>query len=243
MFNSLTESLLAHLTVGGRAAKRNLDDFLATLDILPYLEVEPAKLVTWPAHPTAIAKIRGGRWQTSALAIMADDRLTSSEGEAHFDIHFEVQVLQQQRRMSLHLHYETNPYLSQKKLYEQLEARTLESYMNRRNEFVAEFQSRCDVPGFVVRPSAVQIGKAEYDFRGRDPGEVARWMEKMIDDVACIVNETLYRLDERARFVAREDLVEPEPLAMTNDSCAGQDVFATFLGNDLSQEVLIDDAA
>jgi hypothetical protein len=187
---SLPENLFARLTTSGQDVKRNLDEFLSTLEMMEYLELEPAKLITWAGHPTAIAKIRVSHWRSSPLTTTSNGRLTFPAGEPNFDIHFEIRVLLTQPKISLSLRYEPFPYLSQKELREQLEASALETYYIRRSEFVSEFERVYEVPGFTVWRNVVQIGKADYDCTDRSVAEVASWMESMIDNVTMFNNIT-----------------------------------------------------
>ena len=195
-----TETLISRLTVGGVQAKANLDEFVAQIELLPYLEAEPSKLVTWPGHPTTICKIQAGIWQTDPLVESKNGKLVFPDPARHYDVHFELQVLQWRARMALYLHYETNPYFSEVKLRSRAEHASVEQYYQRRNEFIHELTKRVEVPGFKISPGTVQVGKAEYDFAGKTVGEVSAWLQPVIDEVACSVNGALFKVDLRRRI-------------------------------------------
>jgi hypothetical protein len=193
--------------------KRNLDQFLSGLDLLPYLILHPAILVTWAAHPTLIAQIGTSLWQSEALIKADDGRLLFTDPASHFDIHFEIQVFQWEGKMALYLHYETNPYYSQAKLRAKVDEESLERYFERREQFIDEFERQCQVPGFKVSRSVVQIGKAQYEFRGKTSAEVSAWLTPIIDEVACAVNDTLDKVNLRAvpepQFSMEQDVLLP----------------------------------
>ena len=104
--------------------------------------------------------------------------------------------------MALYLHFETRPYFSQVKLKSKADPAALEQYFQFREQFVHEFALHCQVPGFRLSDQVVQIGKAECDFAGMSVAEVSARLQPVIDEVACAVNLTLFKLDERRRLLA-----------------------------------------
>jgi hypothetical protein len=188
-----------------------MDAFVAGLDLLPYLEAEPAKHFNWPGHPTTILKIRAGGWRTSPLKGGESGPLVVPDPAEHYDIHFEVQVFQWKKRIALYLHYETRPYYSQAKLKARIDTGSLAQYYQRREEFLRELIALGQVAGFPLSSGIVQIGKAEYDFSGRLQHEVADWVQPVIDEVACRVNEALFNVDRRRRLATTsEDTIDPD---------------------------------
>lgn len=210
-------TLLARFSGGNANAERNMDEFLAGLDVLPYLNIQPAKTATWPGHPTLIAKIDSGSWTTDPLLDTKDGRLVFPDPARHFDVHFELQVLKWKQRMALYLHYETAPYYSEAKLRARADRACVEQYYQRRSEFIQEFIALEAVPGFKISPGTVQIGKAGYDFNGKTAEEVAAWITPIIDEVACAVNLALFRVDQRRALRAILDEVEAEASNQTTD--------------------------
>ena len=200
---SFSDLLVPQLVGDATKAKAKLNAFVAQLDLLPYLEAEPSQHFNWPGHPTLICKIRAGIWQTERLRETKDGRLTFPDPSQHFDVHFELQVLQRTSHMALYLHYETNPYFSAAKLRSRADGGSLEQYYDLRNDFVREFTALGEVPGFRLSPGIVQIGKAEYDFSGKTVAEVAAWLQPVIDEVACRVNEAFFNVEIRRRIVAQ----------------------------------------
>src|SRR4051794_8067802 len=79
-----------------------LDAFVARLDLLPYLEADPAKHFNWPGHPTTVLKIRAGLWRTAPLKGGESGPLVFLDPAEHYDIHFELQVFQWKKRMALY---------------------------------------------------------------------------------------------------------------------------------------------
>jgi hypothetical protein len=193
------ESLVSRLVVDGPQAKTNLDDFVSGVELLPYLEAEPSILITWPGHPTSICKILAGIWQTEPLVQTKDGQLVFPDPARHFDIHFELQVQQWRKRMALFLHFETRPYFSGVKLKSKTDPSSLEQYLHRRHEFIAEMTALGQLPGFKISTGTVQIGKAVYDFDGKTAEEARAWLQPVIDEVACTVNHALHRVDQRRR--------------------------------------------
>jgi hypothetical protein len=194
------------LVVDGPQAKTHLDDFVSKIELLPYLDAEPSILVTWPGHPTSICKIRAGIWQTEPLIQMGEGRLIFPNPARHFDIHFELQVHQWVKRMALYLHYETSPYFSGVKLKSKTAPSGLEQYLLRRQEFIAEMTAIGELPGFKIAIGTVQIGKAVYDFNGRTAEEARAWLQPVIDEVACAVNDALNSVDQRRRLAVNDQV-------------------------------------
>jgi hypothetical protein len=182
-----------------------LDTFVARLDLLPYIEAEPAKHFNWPGHPTTVLKIRAGGWRTAPLKGGESGPLIFPSPAEHYDVHFELQVFQWKRRMALYLHYETRPYYSLAKLKARADSSSLTQYYQRRDEFLRELAALGNVPGFPFSPGTVQIGRAEYDFSGRTEDEAVAWLQPVIDEVACRVNEALFNVDRRRRATVAGD--------------------------------------
>jgi hypothetical protein len=196
------DTLISRLTADGADAKAVLDKFLSGLDLLPYLEAEPSDLKRWLGHPTLIGKLRAGIWQTEPLKGSKTGPIFFPNPARHFDVHFELQVQLWKRRMSLFLHYETNPYHSEDKLRSRAASASVAQYYQRRDEFIREFTVLGEVPGFQISPGTVQIGKAVYDFDGKTVEQVAAWLQPVIDEVGCHVNEALHKVDQKRRLAA-----------------------------------------
>lgn len=149
-----------------------------------------------------IGKVRAGIWQTDPLKGPKDGPLVFPDPGRHFDIHFELQVQQWKARIALFLHYETNPYFSEDKLRSRAVSASVAQYYQRRQEFIREFSALEGVPGFKISPGIVQIGKAVYDFTGKTVKEVTAWLQPVIDEVGCRVNEALHKVDQKRRLAA-----------------------------------------
>ena len=216
-----TETLIGRLTADGAKPTEILDQFLSGLDLLPYLEAEPSELKRWLGHPTLIGKIRAGIWQTEPLKGPKTGPLIFPNPMRHFDVHFEIQIQLWNRRMSLFLHYETNPYFSEDKLRMWAPQESVAQYYKFRDECIREFTALEPVHSFKISPGTVQIGKAVYDFDGKTPEDVAAWLAPVIDDVACNVNLALYKADLRRRLAVAPNLLVNEsvpPGIVTDDS-------------------------
>ena len=197
-----TETLIGRLTAEGAEPSEILDQFLSGLDLLPYLEAEPSELKRWLGHPTLIGKVRAGIWQTEPLTGPKTGPLSFPNPARHFDVHFELQVQLWKRRMSLFLHFETNPYFSEDKLRMWAPQESVAQYYKFRDEFIREFTALEPVPGFKISPGTVQVGKAVYDFDGKTTEEVSAWLQPVIDEVACNVNLALFKVGLRRRIIA-----------------------------------------
>ena len=200
-----TETLIGRLTAEGAEPSEILDQFLSGLDLLPYLEAEPSELKRWLGHPTLIGKVRAGIWQTEPLTGPKTGPLSFPNPARHFDVHFELQVQLWKRRMSLFLHFETNPYFSEDKLRMWAPQESVAQYYKFRDEFIREFTALEPVPGFKISPGTVQVGKAVYDFDGKTTEEVSAWLQPVIDEVACNVNLALFKVELRRKLAAASD--------------------------------------
>lgn len=209
----LQQSLIANLCVDGKEAKTRLDEFIDGLGLPPYLVPEPAFVMTWPGHSTAICKIAASRWRSGKMTERPDKTLIMPDPSWHFDIHFEVQVIPKLFKVGLYLHYETSPYFSQAKLKSRLDASSLEQYLTVRNAFVHRFSQACRVPGFVVANRPLQIGKVEYDCRGKPFQTGSDELATICMDVAEVVNAVLLdlqrippsRLDALSQEISRTE--------------------------------------
>lgn len=197
------ETLISRLVLGGSEGKANFDAFVDGLDLVAYMVAEPSQHINWKGHPTTVCKIRAESWQTESLKVTQEQRLVFPNSARHFDVHFELQVLQWKSRMALYLHYETNPYFSEANLKASADQASLAQYYQRREDFIREFTALGEVVGFAVRPGIVQIGRATYDFGGKTVEEVSAWVQPVIEEVACHVNDALDRVDEARRMLAQ----------------------------------------
>ena len=217
------ETLIGRLTAEGAEPSEMLDQFLSGLDVLPYLETEPSELKRWLGHPTLIGKIRAGIWQTEPLKSTKTGPLVFPNPARHYDVHFELQVQLSKSRMSLFLHYETNPYFSEDKLRSRSASTSVAQHYQRREEFIRELSAMDAVPGFKISPGSVQICKAVYDFAGKTAEEVTAWLRPVVDDVACNVNLALYKVDLRRSIAANVPFLADTYIAAVD----GADVPAT----------------
>lgn len=126
-------------------------------------------------YPKEILKINDG-WQMDPNA---------------FHLHFEPQYNLLNENISLFLHYEVNPYETEKWVRKNIRQNEYKQYLEKRSSFI-EHMRREALPYWVIGGGSNQVAKAVYDFRGRSFLEVKREIENSLSIATCLLDRILH---------------------------------------------------
>ena len=128
------------------------------------------------------------RWQGSIMSEHAPHL-----GPDCYNIHFEPQFGLLTDRLTMFLHYETNPYQTESWVKKNLPRSQYDAYMQRRQEFVRRLGAK-SVEGLEARNRWLQIGTTDFDLRGRTLREVRALVEPWIDRVSRAIDDVIQEL-------------------------------------------------
>jgi hypothetical protein len=177
-----------------------------TRRITEELDMQPALTEAHnPGSSPPVCQMKDSEWQSDLTYGLDDAPLYEC-----YDIHLELQLIREQHRAKLMLHYHTNPYIQGLRNREDIPIEERKIHQERREAFAYALGHRSSEPlkhaGWkLTSPANVnQLAKRVPDFDlGRIIGEFRRWVQEASAAMRPVVNdaakETIWCLGRRGR--------------------------------------------
>ena len=111
---------------------------------------------SWHGRKVYLVMITKPEWHPDMMEETPDRTIMTSD--RCYNLHFEVQYNVLKRQMAIYLHYETNPYLTEKDAQHYISESDFKLYQARRGRFI-EYMRESPLQGFVVSEGYNQIGR------------------------------------------------------------------------------------
>jgi hypothetical protein len=130
--------------------------------------------------------------------IVVENKLMAEAGNdqtvprTHFNIHFELQYDVLKSVFKMYLHYEINPYQTEKWAQDKISAEFYEEYVRVRARFKTELKE-AGVLEFVVGGRSNQVARATLDLKGKSVGDATEVIGRIVATTAPVVDGLIAR--------------------------------------------------
>lgn len=133
-------------------------------------------------HPTEMSEV-GGKWQLN--------------GDSDFNIHFEPQYNVLNCIFNLFIHYEVNPYETEKWVLNNIGSSQYDHYKSVRDNFVRNLEAR-NIEGLIFGGGSNQIAKTSFNFQNKLTSEIQAMLQDFMQKVSHEIDFVLSQRNKSA---------------------------------------------